>query len=95
MIIAGALVAHFLAINRHYQHVAGELSLEGFEGRGPMQHTVLVLVGDLHKGVVQALQYAQTVSPSARAVYVELDPEKTRRLEEKWGSGAADCPWWS
>ena len=92
VIIAGALIAHFLAINRHYQHVAGELSLEGFEGRGPMQHTVLVLVGDLHKGVIQALQYAQTLSPSAKAVYVEMDPEKTRRLEEKWGKWGCGLP---
>ncbi|MDP2627259.1 MAG: amino acid permease, partial [Candidatus Rokubacteria bacterium] len=67
-------------------------SLEGFEGRGPMQHTVLVLVGDLHKGVIQALQYAQTLSPSAKAVYVELDPEKTRRLEEKWGKWGCGLP---
>ena len=92
VILAGALIAHFLAINRHYQHVAGELSLEGFEGRGPMQHTVLVLVGDLHKGVIQALQYAQTLSPSAKAVYVEMDPEKTRRLEEKWGKWGCGLP---
>ncbi|HLF49336.1 MAG TPA: APC family permease [Methylomirabilota bacterium] len=92
VIIAGVLIAHFLAINRHYQHVAGELSLEGFEGRGPMQHTVLVLVGDLHKGVIQALQYAQTLSASAKAVYVELDPEKTRRLEEKWGKWGCGLP---
>ncbi|MBI2200118.1 MAG: APC family permease [Candidatus Rokubacteria bacterium] len=92
VILAGALIAHFLAINRHYQHVAGELSLEGFEGRGPMQHTVLVLVGDLHKGVIQALQYAQTLSASAKAVYVEMDPEKTRRLEEKWGKWGCGLP---
>jgi hypothetical protein len=41
-------------------------------------------VGDLHRGVVEALQYALSLSPSAKAVYVELDPEKTRKLEEKW-----------
>jgi len=57
-----------------------------------MQHTVLVLVGDLHKGVIQALQYAQTLSASAKAVYVELDPEKTRRLEEKWGKWGCGLP---
>jgi hypothetical protein len=49
-----------------------------------MRHTVLVLVGDLHRGVVEALQYAKTLSPEAKGVYVELDPERTRRLEEKW-----------
>jgi amino acid transporter len=78
------LVMMFLAIHRHYADVAGQLSLEGYTVPPPMQHTVLVLVGDLHKGVIHALQYAQTLSPSVKGVYVELDPDRTRRLEEKW-----------
>jgi amino acid transporter len=92
VVVGGALIAGFVSINRHYREVAGQLSLDGFGGPPPMQHTVLVLVGDLHKGVVQALQYAQTLSPSAKAVYVEMDPEKTRRLEEKWGKWGFGVP---
>ena len=92
VVVGAALIIHFVSINRHYNEVARQLSLEGYAGPPPMQHTVLVLVGDLHKGVVQALQYAQTLSPSAKAVYVELDPEKTRRLEEKWGKWGCGVP---
>jgi len=78
------LVMLFMAIRRHYADVAGQLSLDGYGGPPPMQHTVLVLAGDLHKGVIHALQYARTIAPSVKGVYVELDPEKTRRNEEKW-----------
>jgi amino acid transporter len=78
------LVMLFVSIHRHYADVAGQLSLEGYSGPPPMEHTVLVLAGDLHKGVIHALQYARTLSPSVKGVYVELDPDKTRRLEEKW-----------
>ena len=92
LVLGVALVAHFVSINRHYQEVARQLSLEDFDGPPPIQHTVLVLVGDLHKGVVQALQYARTLSPVAKAVYVETDPEKTRRLEEKWGKWGCGLP---
>ena len=53
---------------------ARQLSLEGYAGPSPISHTVLVVVGDLHRGVVLAIQYAQTLSPSAKAVYVEMDP---------------------
>jgi hypothetical protein len=53
---------------------------------------VLVLVGDLHRGVVAALRYAQTLSGSPKAVYVELDPERTHRLEEKWGKFGLGVP---
>ena len=92
VVVGLVLIGGFVSINRHYREVAGQLSLEGFAGPPPMQHTVLVLVGDLHKGVVQALQYARTLSPSAKAVYVEMDPEKTRRLEEKWGKWGFGVP---
>jgi len=86
------LVMGFIVIHRHYTDVARQLSLERYDGPPPIQHTVLVLVGDLHKGVTGALRYAQALSPSARAVYVELDPDRTRRLEEKWGKWGLGVP---
>ena len=86
------LVMGFVMIHRHYADVARQLSLDGYAGPPPIQHTVLVLVGDLHKGVTAALRYAQALSPSVRAVYVELDPDKTRRLEEKWGKWGLGVP---
>ena len=92
LLLIPTLVALFLAIHRHYQDVAAQLSLEDFSPPPPMTNTVLVLVGDLHQGVVRAIQYAQTLSPSAKAVYVETDPERTRRLEERWGKWGLGAP---
>jgi amino acid transporter len=86
------LIMTFAAIRRHYEDVAGQLSLDGYGTPEEMSHTVLVLVGDLHRGVVEALQYARTLSPGAKAVYVETDPERTRRLEEKWGRHGLGVP---
>jgi amino acid transporter len=86
------LIMTFVAIRRHYEDVAGQLSLDGYGAPEEMSHTVLVLVGDLHRGVVEALQYARTLSPAAKAVYVETDPERTRRLEEKWGRHGLGVP---
>jgi len=80
-------VAIFVVVHRHYDDVSRQLSLDDYSPPPPMTNTVLVLVGDLHRGVVHALQYAQTLSPSAKALYVETDPERTRRLEERWASG--------
>jgi hypothetical protein len=37
-----------------------------------------VLIGDVHRGVLPALRYARALSPAARALYVEVDPENTR-----------------
>src|SRR5437667_2149471 len=94
VVVIPILVATFVVMHRHYAEVAHELSLEGFESPPRFQHTVLVLIGDVHRGVVRAVQYARTLAPTAtvRAVYVETDPTRTARLEEKWGRWGLGVP---
>jgi len=94
VVVIPVLVATFLAMHRHYEEVAETLTLEGLEGPPEFQHTVLVLVGDVHRGVVRAVQYARTLAPTAtvRAVYVETDPARTPKLEEKWGAWGLGVP---
>ncbi|PYO15461.1 MAG: amino acid permease [Candidatus Rokuibacteriota bacterium] len=94
VVVIPVLVAMFVVMHRHYAEVARELSLEGLEGPPKFQHTVLVLIGDVHRGVVRAVQYARTLAPTAvvRAVYVETDPTRTARLEDKWGKWGLGVP---
>jgi amino acid transporter len=92
LLLIPSLVVIFLTIHRHYEDVARQLSFDEYTPPPPMTHTVLVLVGDLHRGVVPALQYAQTLSPAAKAISVETDAERTRRLEEKWGKWGMGVP---
>ena len=95
VLVIPILVVTFVMMNRHYDAVAAELSLEGYEGPPPeFRHTVLVLVGDVHRGVVRAVQYARTLAPNAavRGVFVETDPARTRRLEEKWAHWGMGVP---
>ena len=93
VLVIPLIVMAFMIIHRHYLQVAGQLSLEE-HGDSPAitRHTVLVPVGDLHRGVVRALQYAKTLSPDARAVFVETDPARTRKLEERWGKWGEEVP---
>ena len=88
------VVMLFLTIHRHYEHVAAELSLEGYTSPPRFQHTVLILTGDVHRGVVRAVEYAKTLAPMAtvRGVYVETDPLRTARMEEKWASWGLGLP---
>jgi amino acid transporter len=92
VLLIPTLVGAFLMVHRHYDEVASQLSMDGHEPPPPISHTVLVLVGDLHRGVLKAIQYAQSLSPTAKAVFVETDPELTRRLEEKWGKWGMGLP---
>jgi amino acid transporter len=95
VLVIPTLVATFLAMRRHYDDVAGQLSLEGLAGPPELHHTVLIIVGDLHRGVVRAVQYAKTLaapSVAVRAVFVETDPAKTAKLEEKWARWGLGVP---
>ena len=92
LLIIPGLVVLFVIVRRHYDTVASQLSLEDVAPPPALDGTILVLVGDLHRGVVRALQYAQSLSPTAKAVYVETDPDRTRRLEERWGKWGRGVP---
>ena len=94
VLVVPILVGIFFVMHRHYEEVAVELSLEGLERAPEFQHTVLILVGDVHRGVVRAVQYAKTLAPAAtvRGVFVETDPARTARVEEKWTTWGLGVP---
>ncbi len=92
VLLLPVMVLVFTAVHRHYEAVSNELSLERLVDEPPVTTTVLVLVGDLHLGVVRALRFAQSLVPSPRAVYVETDPARTLRLEERWTKGGCGVP---
>jgi amino acid transporter len=93
VVLIPCMIALFVAIRRHYDDVAVQLSVEGVvRAAPPAGHTVLVLVGDVHRGTLPALEYAQALSPTARGVYVEVDAEQRRRFEERWTRYADGMP---
>jgi amino acid transporter len=94
VLVIPVLVGIFMVMHRHYEEVAAELSLGGMDAPPEFRHTVLVLVGDVHRGVVRAVQYARTLAPTAavRAVYVETDPARTFAVEAKWATWGFGVP---
>jgi hypothetical protein len=94
IVVIPLLVVTFVVMHRHYREVARELSLEGLADLPQFEHTVLVLVGDVHRGVVRAVQYARTLAPTAvvRGVFVETDPASTARVEERWAKCGFGVP---
>jgi amino acid transporter len=84
-ILIPLMVWLFISINKHYQKVAKQLSLERF-GAPPSisRHRVIVPIGGVHRGVVHAIHYARSISPDVTAIYADVDPVQTERLQEKW-----------
>jgi len=80
----------FRATRRHYDQVQSQLSLNGWTPHDPRRNIVLVPISGVHRAVVQALDYARTLSSDVRAVYVGLDPDATDQMRAtwtKWGHG--------
>jgi amino acid transporter len=90
IVLIPVLVFHFLAIHRHYDKVAKQLSLKGLAVSDKKHNTVIVPIGGVHRAVVQALEYARTLSDDVRAIYVDVDPHATQEIREdweRWGKG--------
>lgn len=84
IVLIPTLVGIFFRIQSHYRSVAHQLSMQGYRPQQGLRHHVLVLVPDIHRGVIPALQYARAISPEARAVHISLDPARDARLRERW-----------
>jgi amino acid transporter len=85
------LIALFRRINRHYETMRKQLAVPKLEYHPKaLDHTVLVLVASLNRGVLPALEYARSISTRIEAVHVELNSEATAQLQkdwQEWGSG--------
>ncbi len=92
VVVLPVLMWLFTQVNRHYQKVRARLTLIGYEPPPPPPHTVLVLVPDVHRGVVPALEYAREISKDHRAVHIEINPADTQRLKERWEQWGGDMP---
>jgi amino acid transporter len=94
ILLIPVLVLLLVAVRRHYDDVAHQLSLEGLAQQElpPVRHHVLLLVGDVHRGVLAAIRYARALSSNARAIYIEIEPESRRRLEDRWTKWATGMP---
>jgi hypothetical protein len=84
LLLIPTIVAFFQATHRHYDHVASELTLRGYEPQRRLHNTVLIPIGGLQRAVVEALRYAETLSDDVRAIYVDVNQAQTEQLQRDW-----------
>ena len=94
LVVVPSVMALFIAINKHYVHIGKELEVTPEMVRPePMNHTVVVLVGRVHKGVLRALTYAKSLRPQHLvAVFVASDDEETEHMQAQWRDFKIDVP---
>jgi amino acid transporter len=93
IIVIPAIVLLFRGIHRHYQRVRKQLTIPPDYKPPRMNHTVVVLVGGLHRGVLDAIAYAKSLNPNrVVAVTVVSDEEEQERIERVWAERDIDVP---
>ncbi|HEV3353470.1 MAG TPA: APC family permease [Acidimicrobiales bacterium] len=94
IVVVPLIIALFSGIKRHYDRVAGVLEVQPEQVRHEhINHTVVVLVGRIHRGVLKALDYARSLRPQHLvAVYVSFEDEDREELENQWRAFDIDIP---
>ncbi len=94
------LVSFFLGIYRHYQYVAERLTIEGLPPRSYMPrpkaevitHPAIVVIGQLNRGTLEALDYARSIADEVIAIHVDIGTTDREELQQKWGELEGDIP---
>jgi amino acid transporter len=92
MLLIPLNVLFFRTTRSHYDGVAAQLSLNGWTPPGPRRNTVVVPIGGIYRSVVEALEYAKTLSSDVRAVYVNIDPVATEQVKREWNRWGEGLP---
>lgn len=86
VIIIPILVAVFHATRRHYNSVATQLTLTGLP---PSLHSlpeprIVLPISDIHRGVIEALRYARSITDDVTVVYCDIEPGGAERVQKRW-----------
>ncbi|MDP8975840.1 MAG: APC family permease [Actinomycetota bacterium] len=94
LVVVPVIIVIFAGIRRHYDRVGQVLSVTPDEVHAePISHTVVVLVGRIHKGVIRALSYARSLRPDhLAAVYVSFEDDDSEELQRQWEEFRLDVP---
>jgi amino acid transporter len=88
------IVIIFQKISHHYSEVRQQLSLRGLPPslRPLGELRVVVPISGIHRGMVDAINFARTISKDVTAVYVELEPGAGEKIKAEWQAWWPDVP---
>ncbi len=88
------LVTIFLQIRAHYHEVAEQLSMKlsvpAWQSFAPLR--VVVPISGVHRGDIDAVNFARSISKHVTGVYIELEPGDGELIREKWAKWWPDVP---
>ncbi len=92
LVLSTVFFVLFRAIKRRYTSITKQLTAHLEPVKILRTMNVIVLVPRIHKGVLQAVQYAKTLSANARAIHITIAAPATDKLKNEWGNYVDDMP---
>jgi len=84
--------AGLTAVRRRYDSVARQLSFEAHQERHVDRQLAILLVPRVHRGIIDALEYARSLHADVRGLHVTLDRRTTPALRKQWEEHGLDVP---
>lgn len=85
ILVVTVVFSLFKFISKHYRRVQKSIAVPSDYKPQRMNHTVMVLVGRMHRGTLQALEYARSLAPNHLvAISVVSDEEERERVVQQW-----------
>ncbi len=94
VLLIPVFVVAFLRVRTHYKQVSQQLSMRGLppdlKPTPPLR--VVVPVSGVHRGIIGAMDLAQSISKDITAVYIELEPGAGEQVKKEWVCWWPDIP---
>jgi amino acid transporter len=94
ILVIPLLVIVFWKIRNHYRQVAAQLTLKGIPPsiRPAPTPRVVIPISGVHRGIVDAVDFAQAITRNVTALYIELEPGSGSHVKEIWERWWPDIP---
>jgi amino acid transporter len=94
VLVIPLIVLAFHRVHQHYEEVKQQLSLHGLPPslRPVSPARVVVPISGVHRGMVNAVTFAQSISSNVTAVFIEMETGSGSRVSEEWKEWWPDIP---
>lgn len=86
VVLIPVLMLFYFTIKRHYNSIANQLSLCNLRQPKPGRNHVILCIGGVHCGTMQALRYAKMIAgdDKVNAVYINIGGGAPTDIQKKW-----------
>lgn len=94
IVLLPVLVLMFMRIKSHYREVGKQLSLHGLPPslRPYPPPRIVIPISGVHRGIVEAMDFARGIAKDITAVYIEIEPGSGEAVRKKWELWWPDVP---